>query len=55
MGAVGDAFGGVRAGFGLAAIWAALLAAGLTYNWLFDPAGPRLNRVEAATGAAPSA
>jgi fucose permease len=55
MGAVGDAFGGVRAGFALAAIWAALLAAGLAYNWLQDPAGPRLKRVEAEAGAAPSA
>jgi fucose permease len=55
MGAVGDAFGGVRAGFTLAAIWAALLAAGLAYNWLRDPAGPRLKRVETESGAAPSA
>jgi len=52
MGAVGDAFGGVRAGFALAAIWAALLAAGLVYNWLRDPAGPRLKRVEAEAAAA---
>lgn len=47
MGAVGDAFGGVRAGFGLATIWAALLAAALLYNWLHDPAGGRLARLEA--------
>ncbi|MEO8465706.1 MAG: MFS transporter [Gammaproteobacteria bacterium] len=47
MGVVGDAFGGVRAGFALAAVWSALLAAGLAYNWLRDPAGPRLARVEA--------
>ncbi|MES1263077.1 MAG: MFS transporter, partial [Peristeroidobacter soli] len=55
MGVVGDAFGGVRAGFALAAIWAALLAAGLVYNWARDPAGPRLQRIEAEAHAAPSA
>jgi fucose permease len=54
MGAVGDLFGGVRAGFALAAAWAGLLAAGLVYNWLRDPAGPRLARVEAEASAAPS-
>lgn len=47
MGAVGDAFGGVGAGFGLATAWAAILAAALVYNWLRDPAGGRLARVEA--------
>jgi len=54
MGAVGDAFGGVRAGFALAAAWAGLLAAGLIYNWLRDPAGPRLARIEAQAAATPS-
>ncbi len=54
MGAIGDAFGGVRAGFALAAAWAALLAAGLVYNLLRDPAGPRLARVEAESAAASS-
>jgi len=54
MGAVGDAFGGVRAGFVLAAVWAGLLAAGLAYNWLRDPAGPRLARVEAEAAVASS-
>jgi fucose permease len=47
MGAIGDAFGGVAAGFGLATGWAALLAAALIYNWLRDPAGGRLARLEA--------
>jgi fucose permease len=46
MGAVGDAFGGVEAGFGLATAWAALLAAALIYNWVRDPAGGRLARLE---------
>jgi fucose permease len=56
MGAVGDAFGGVGAGFGLATIWAALLAAALIYNWMRDPAGGRLARLEAegVSSAAPS-
>ena len=52
MGAVGDAFGGVGAGFGLATAWAALLAAALIYNWLRDPAGGRLARIEAETASA---
>ena len=51
MGAVGDAFGGVRAGFVLAAALAGLLAAGLVYNWLRDPAGLRLARIEAEAAA----
>ena len=55
MGAVGDAFGGVRAGFALAAALAGLLAAGLVYNWLRDPAGPRLARIEAEAAATSSA
>ncbi len=56
MGAAGDAFGGVGAGFGLATIWAALLAAALIYNWLRDPAGRRLASLDAgASSAAPVA
>lgn len=38
MGAVGDAFGGARHGFALATGFAALLFAGLLWNWLRQPA-----------------
>ncbi len=37
MGAVSDWFGGLRYGFILATIWAALLFAGLLYNWIANP------------------
>ena len=37
MGAVSDLFGGLRYGFILATIWAALLFLGLLYNWLANP------------------
>jgi fucose permease len=37
MGAVSDIFGGLRYGFILATIWAALLFLGLLYNWLANP------------------
>jgi fucose permease len=37
MGAVSDWFGGLHAGFVLATIWAALLFAGMLYNWLANP------------------
>lgn len=42
MGLVSDAFGHARHGFVLATAFALLLAAGLTYNWLRDPARARL-------------
>ncbi len=37
MGAVSDLFGGLRYGFLLATIWAALLFLGLLYNWIANP------------------
>ena len=37
MGAVSDFFGGLRYGFILATIWAALLFLGLLYNWIANP------------------
>ncbi|HXR40452.1 MAG TPA: MFS transporter [Terracidiphilus sp.] len=37
MGAVSDLFGGLRAGFILATVWAALLFLGLLYNWIANP------------------
>ncbi len=42
MAAVSDAYGGPQYGFGLATVFAALLFAGLAYNWLRDPAARRL-------------
>ncbi len=42
MGAVGDAFGHVKYGFVLAAVFAGLLFVGLLLNWLYDPAKARL-------------
>jgi len=45
MGAVSDAFGSPRHGFLLASALAALLFAGLLWNHLFQPAGPRLKSV----------
>jgi fucose permease len=42
MAAVSDSSGGARAGFMLATVFAALLAIGLVYNWLRNPAGARL-------------
>lgn len=38
MGAASDIFGGLKAGFALATIFAALLFAGMVYNWLANPA-----------------
>jgi len=37
MGAVSDLFGGLRYGFILATIWAALLFLGLLFNWIANP------------------
>jgi fucose permease len=42
MGAISDAFGHPRYGFGLATFFAALLFAGLFLNWMYDPARERL-------------
>jgi fucose permease len=37
MGAVSDLFGGLRAGFVLATVWAVLLFLGLLFNWIANP------------------
>jgi fucose permease len=37
MGAVSDLFGGLKAGFVLATVWAALLFVGMLYNWIANP------------------
>jgi fucose permease len=48
MAAVADAAGGdTRRGFLLATGFAALLAAGLVFNWLKDPAAKRLAELDA--------
>jgi fucose permease len=48
MGAVSDAFGHPRYGFVLATVFAALLFAGLLFNWMYDPAQKRLATVESS-------
>jgi fucose permease len=48
MAAVSDAFGGAQYGFALATGFAALLFAGLLYNWLHDPAARRLAQLSEA-------
>jgi fucose permease len=59
MAAVSDAYGGTRAGFVLATVFALLLFAGLIGNWLLNPAARRLQSSdradygEAAAGPAP--
>ena len=51
MGAVSDALGGARYGFMLATVFAALLAIGLTLNWILKPAHARLAAGESIAGA----
>ena len=46
MGAVSDAFGDPKYGFLLATGFAALLFAGLAYNWLRDPSREKLARLD---------
>lgn len=48
MGAVSDAFGHPKYGFVLAGAFAALLSAGLLFNWYRDPARRQLELVEAS-------
>jgi fucose permease len=44
MGAVSDLFGGLKYGFLLATVWAALLFLGLLYNWIANPTREALIR-----------
>jgi fucose permease len=46
MGAVSDRFGSITYGFALASIFSFLLAAGLLFNLIFDPASKRLQALE---------
>ena len=48
MGAISDAFGHPRYGFVLATIFAALLFAGLLFNWMHDPARERLRALDSS-------
>ncbi len=48
MGAVSDAFGHPRYGFGLATLFAALLFAGLALNCIYDPARERLVKLDSS-------
>ena len=48
MGATSDAFGHPRYGFVLATIFAALLFAGLFFNWMYDPARERLSALDSS-------
>jgi len=48
MGGVSDLFGHARYGFVLATVFAALLFAGLLFNWIYDPARRRLATLDAS-------
>ena len=48
MGVVSDVFRHPRYGFVLAALFAALLFAGLLFNWMYDPAQKRLATVDSS-------
>jgi fucose permease len=48
MGAVSDIFGHAKYGFVLATIFAALLFAGLLFNWIYDPARRRLATLDSS-------
>ncbi len=52
MGAISDSLGSITYGFWLAALFSLLLAAGLAFNLIFDPAGKRLLALEALDYAA---
>lgn len=47
MGAVSDLFGGLRAGFVLATVFAALLFLAMLYNWIADPSRTILQQFDA--------
>jgi len=48
MGAVSDFFGHPKYGFVLAALFAALLFAGLLFNWIYNPAKERLAKLDSS-------
>jgi fucose permease len=48
MAAVSDIFHGTKYGFVLATIFAALLFAGLVFNWIYDPAKKRLATLDSS-------
>jgi DHA1 family quinolone resistance protein-like MFS transporter len=48
MGAVSDVFGHPKYGFVLATLFAVLLFAGLLLNWIYNPAGERLAKLDSS-------
>jgi FHS family L-fucose permease-like MFS transporter len=48
MGAVSDAFGHPKYGFILATLFAALLFAGMLFNWIYNPAKERLVELDSS-------
>jgi FHS family L-fucose permease-like MFS transporter len=48
MGAVSDVFGHPKYGFVLATVFAVLLFAGLLLNWIYNPAGERLAKLDSS-------
>ena len=46
MGAVSDYFGDPKSGFIVATLFAIMLFAGLLLNWIFNPAGDRLQKLD---------
>lgn len=48
MGSISDWFGGLKAGFALATVFAVLLFAGLFFNWIADPTRDVLKRSDAS-------
>ena len=46
MGAISDYFGDPKYGFILATLFAIMLFAGLLLNWIFNPAGDRLQKLD---------
>jgi fucose permease len=48
IGAAGDVFGHLKYGFVLATVFAALLFAGLLFNWIYDPARERLIKLDSS-------
>ena len=46
MGALSDYFGDAKYGFVLATVFAALLFMGLLLNWIFNPAGDLVRKLD---------
>jgi hypothetical protein len=46
IGAISDTFGQITYGFGLATVFAAVLFAGLLFNWLMNPTRGVLEQID---------